>query len=114
MGRLNPPLGLFRLAMSQKEPANRPKCLDGLRDRVETESSHLDQPGHVLSGSSGSDPVYKISGSDVDSALDYADQSNKLSVFDDDDGSVSPDFLYYNYFVRLTAQLEYFDCSVLG
>ena len=43
-----------------------------------------------------------------------ADQSNKLSVFDDDDGSVSPDFLYYNYFVRLTAQLEYIDCSVLG
>ena len=41
------------------------------------------------------------------------DQSNELSVFDDDDGSVSPDFLYHNYFERLTIQLEYFDCSVI-
>ena len=29
------------------------------------------QLGHVLSGSSGSDPVYKISRSDLDSALDH-------------------------------------------
>ena len=40
--------------------------------RVETGSGypgHLGQPCHVLSGSSGSDPVYKISGSDPDSVL---------------------------------------------
>ena len=41
------------------------------------------------------------------------DQSNELSVLDDDDGSVSPDFLYHNYFEGLTLQLEYFDRSVL-
>ena len=39
--------------------------------RVETGSGHPGQPGHVLSGSSGSDPVYKISGSDPDSLLDH-------------------------------------------
>ena len=37
--------------------------------RVETRSGHLGQPGHILSGSSGSDPLYKISGSDPNSAL---------------------------------------------
>ena len=36
--------------------------------RVKTGLGH---PSHVLSGSSGSDPVYKISGSDPDSTLDY-------------------------------------------
>ena len=48
--------------------------LDVICDRVETGSGHLGyrgQPGHVLSGSSRSDPVYKISGSDPDSALDH-------------------------------------------
>ena len=42
--------------------------------RVETGSGHLGypgQPGHVLSGSSGSYPIYKISRSDLDSALDH-------------------------------------------
>ena len=36
--------------------------------RVEIRSGH---PGYVLSGLSGSDPVYKISGSDQDSILDH-------------------------------------------
>ena len=65
--------------------------------RVETGSGH---PGHVLSGSSRSDPVYKISRFDHDSAVDHMyvhvlivmpgpDQSNELSVHDDVDGSVS-------------------------
>ena len=36
--------------------------------RVET---GLDFPGHILSGSSGSDLVYKLSGSDPDAALDH-------------------------------------------
>ena len=36
--------------------------------RVETGSSH---PGHVLSWSSGYDSVYKISGLEPDSSLDY-------------------------------------------
>ena len=42
--------------------------------RVETRSGHLGypgQPGHILSRSSGCDPVYKISGSDLDSALNH-------------------------------------------
>ena len=39
--------------------------------RVETGSGHLGQPDHVLSGSSGSDLVCKISGSDLDSALNH-------------------------------------------
>ena len=52
------------------------------------------QPGHILSGSSGSDPVHKISRSDPDSALDLImepvpDKSNELSILDDDDRSVS-------------------------
>ena len=42
------------------------------------------------------------------------DQSNELSVLDVDDGSVSPDFHYHNYFEGLTVQLENFNCSVLG
>ena len=29
------------------------------------------KPGHVLSGPNGSDPVYEISGCDLDSALDH-------------------------------------------
>ena len=48
--------------------------MGGLQIRVETGSGHPGhpgQPGHVLSGSSGSDPVYKISGSDPDSLLDH-------------------------------------------
>ena len=36
--------------------------------RVETGSGH---PGHILSWSSKSGPVYKMSKSDLDSALDY-------------------------------------------
>ena len=62
--------------------------------RVETGSGypgHLGQPGHVLSRSNGSDPVYKISRSDPDSA--GPDQSNKLSVLDSDDESVSLDYI---------------------
>ena len=42
------------------------------------------------------------------------DQSNELSVLDGDDGSVSPDFLYHNYFKGLTVQLEHFNHLVLG
>ena len=38
------------------------------RTRVETGSGH---PGHILSGSSGSDPLYKLSGSDPDSTLNH-------------------------------------------
>ena len=37
--------------------------------RVETGSGHPGQPGHILSRSSGSDPFYKISGSDLDYIL---------------------------------------------
>ena len=43
-------------------------------NRVETGLGHLGylgHPGHVFAGSSGSDPLYKISGSDPDSALDH-------------------------------------------
>ena len=39
--------------------------------RVETGLCYLDHLGHVLSGSSGSYPVYKISESDPDSNLDH-------------------------------------------
>ena len=39
--------------------------------RVETRLGHLGQAGQVLSGSTGSDPVYKISGSDPNSALNH-------------------------------------------
>ena len=35
-------------------------------NRVETRSGHPGHPGHIFSGSSGSDPLYKISGSDPD------------------------------------------------
>ena len=40
------------------------------------------------------------------------DQSNELGVLDGHDGIVSPDFL--SYFERLTVQLGYFNCSILG
>ena len=42
--------------------------------RVETGSGHPGHPGHpghILSGSSGSDPLYKLSGSDPDSTLNH-------------------------------------------
>ena len=39
--------------------------------RVETRSGHPGQPDHVLSRSSGSDLVYRISGSELDFALDH-------------------------------------------
>ena len=42
--------------------------------RVGTGSGHPgypDQPGHILSGLSRSDPVYKIPGCDADFALDH-------------------------------------------
>ena len=39
-----------------------------MHNRVETRSGH---PGHVLSRSSGSHPVYKVSISDPDSVLVY-------------------------------------------
>ena len=50
-----------------------------------------------MSGSSKSDPVYKISGPNLDSALDShasimvsgPDQNNELSMLYGDDGSVS-------------------------
>ena len=72
-----------------------------IANRVETGTGQL---GYVLSGSSKSDLVYKISGSDPDSNLDHVheyadglvwylnlllwsdrDQSNELSIVDDDD-----------------------------
>ena len=40
------------------------------------------------------------------------DQSNELSVLDDDDGSASPDFLYHNE--GMIVQLECLDRSLLG
>ena len=40
--------------------------IGGVSTRVETGLGH---PGHILSGSSGSDPLYKISRSDPDSTL---------------------------------------------
>ena len=60
--------------------------------RVETRSG---PPGHILSKSSRSDPVYKISRSDLDSTLimmSNPDQSDELNVLNGDDGSTSPDF----------------------
>ena len=47
------------------------KLFNSSYSRVETGSGHPGQLGHVLSGSSGSDPIYKISGSDPDSALNH-------------------------------------------
>ena len=59
--------------------------------RVETVSGH---PDHVLPGSYGSDALYKISGSDLDFALDHmvsgTDKSYRLSMLHSDNGSISP------------------------
>ena len=38
------------------------------------------------------------------------DQSNELSIFDGDDGTISPDFLIFG---GLTVQLEHFDTQVI-
>ena len=49
-------------------------ALELVHIRVETGSGHPGypgQPGHVLSRSSGSDPLYKISGCDPDSVLNH-------------------------------------------
>ena len=39
------------------------------KTRVVTGSGYPDHPGHILSRSSGPDPLHKISGSDPDSTL---------------------------------------------
>ena len=63
--------------------------------RVETGSGYPGQPDHVLSELSKSNLVYIIFKSDQDSALimhvNKGVWSNKLSMFDSDDESVSPD-----------------------
>ena len=41
------------------------------------------------------------------------DHSNELRMVDSDDGSVSPVSPQHNYLEVLTAQLEYYDHSVL-
>ena len=43
----------------------------GVLITVETGSGYLGHPSHFLSGLNRSDPVYKISGYDPDSALDH-------------------------------------------
>ena len=57
--------------------------------RVETGSGH---PGHVFAGSSGSDPLYKISGSDPDSAraILMVSGGDELSMPEGDDITISP------------------------
>ena len=43
------------------------QILDGsISNSIETRPDHLGHPGHILSGSSGSDPVYRLSGFDPD------------------------------------------------
>ena len=71
--------------------------------RVKTWSSHLgypSHPGHILSGSSRSYPLYKISGSDPHSACTLImasgpshvpDQSYELSMIYVNNGNISPD-----------------------
>ena len=74
--------------------------------RVETGLDHAGYPGqagHILSRSSGSDLVYKLSVSDPDFYIESRalimvpgpDQSNELSMLDGDDGSISPYFLQH-------------------
>ena len=53
---------------TQGHSHTRSSCGHLLVTRVETGSGY---PGHVLPGSSGSDPAYKVSWSDPDSALDH-------------------------------------------
>ena len=60
--------------------------------RVETRLGYL---SHVLSGSSGGDPVYKISGSDLDSALDHMRAYLKSTE------------LLYNYFHIILYKFKY-------
>ena len=61
--------------------------------RVEIRSGH---PGYILSGSSGSDLVYKISGWILywiicaNNGISIPDHSSELSVLDSDNGSMSP------------------------
>ena len=45
-----------------------------MRTKVEIRLGHLGYLDHILSGSSGSNPLYKISGSDPDSALHHVCQ----------------------------------------
>ena len=51
--------------------ANDNDCDVDRGSRVETGSGHPDHPDHILSGSSGPDPLYKLSGSDPDSTLHH-------------------------------------------
>ena len=65
LGAHRPVVGTRLVSKNQSSPQS-------VSIRVKSGSGHQDYPdqsGHVLSGSSGSDPVYKISESDQ---LDYA------------------------------------------
>ena len=68
--------------------------LGGICIRVETGSCYPGHPGHILSGSSGSDPLYKISGSDPDSS--YIVSHALLMAFGPgENGSVFPNSAQY-------------------
>ena len=93
--------------------------------KVETRSSHPSypsHPGYILSGSSGSYALYKISGSDPHSARalimesdpsHIPDQSCELSMLYVNDRDISPDFPQdqrdWNDFT-----IRVFNCLVLG
>ena len=63
-----------------------------MRVRVEAGSGHLGHPGHIFAGSSGSDPLYKISGSLCigSRAILMASGGDELSVPEGDDITISP------------------------
>ena len=69
--------------------------------RVETQSGHPGHPGqlgHVLSRSSGSNLVYKLSSFNLGShvyIMVSGHQSKELSVVEGDGGSISPDSPQY-------------------
>ena len=47
------------------------EAIGAVQPSVATGSGHPDHPGHILPGSTGSDPLYKISESDPDFAWDH-------------------------------------------
>ena len=85
-----------------------------MASRVETRFGYPGYPDHNLSRSSGSRPLYKISGSDPESAhrlikASSPDQNDELSMLDGDYGNISS-----RYFKQITTDccVRWVDCTI--
>ena len=91
-----------------------------LKSWVETTSGYPSHLSHVLCGSSGSDPIHKISGFDPDSLLDHVHYywhtilTNQWTKCPWQWWWKYTTWFSSRYLEGLTVHLDYIDCLVLG